>query len=320
MLKPRVSVCITTYNQDRYIKDCIMGVVAQQLDVELEVLIGDDGSTDATGDVLREIVDSVACVIKIFRHEKNIGSSENLQYLVGKATGDYIAHLDGDDLWMPGKLAAQVDFLNRNPECVAVYANGALIDDAKRMLGVFNRKIPDKFGREFLLEKGNFLHHSSIVYRGQYGKEILNMKTPFIDYQIHLRLAKFGKLGFLNEMLTAYRLNAVNSVMQKSGHIVSRLFEDAVVEELVTEKVCPGILRSVVFDWFVSSWFTIVRLGEVRKGVEKMKRVWSLAPASSLVLVLVALPGMVVRYYGLQYLKRICNGITGSTLYVYTRR
>lgn len=318
-MKPKVSVCVTTYNQERYIKDCLISVVAQQHDVELEIMVGDDASTDRTSEIIKEIAENHHGVIKIFRHEENLGGGGNLIFLIEKATGDYIAHLDGDDYWMPGKLSAQVDFLRRHQECTAVYANAVLIDEANDILGAFNRPLPGVFDLDYLLEKGNFLNHSSLVYRGECREKILEIQPPFVDYHIHIKLAELGKLGFLNKMLTAYRLNAVGSMMTNFGDRISKLLVDATVGAITEGKVNRKSSRLILFNWFVYYWFMIIILGEIRKGMENMKRLWPLVPGSPVLLVMTSLPCMFIRYLK-EGFRRRCNKVSGSRLYIYQRR
>ena len=287
--------------------------------MELEILVGDDASTDRTSEIIKEIAGTFHGVIKLFRHEENLGPSANYKYLIEKATGEYIAHLDGDDYWMPGKLAAQVEFLRRHQECTAVYANAVLIDEAKDILGAFNGPIPEVFDFDYLLEKGNFLNHSSLVYRSGYRKIILELQPPWVDYQIHIKLAEFGKLGFLNQMLVAYRWNAVGSTIANSGDLVFKLIDDTVVGVLTEGKVNRKSSRSIIFNCFVSSWFLIIICGETRKGMEKMKRFWPLVPGSPMWLVLTAMPCMFIRF-GKEFFRQKCNRLYGARLYVkYTR-
>src|SRR5437764_971025 len=119
--RPIVSVCVTTYNHEAYIKDCLISVLSQEIDVPVEVLVGDDGSSDMTGRIVAEVMLSYPGNIQYFFHAENLGPSANYQFLINNATGSYIAHLDGDDHWLPGKLAAQLHLLALHPECSACF-------------------------------------------------------------------------------------------------------------------------------------------------------------------------------------------------------
>ena len=129
MILPRVTVCIVTYNHERYIHDCIMSVLAQAHDVSLEVLIGDDQSTDRTEEIARALAARFPDVIRYFRHENRLGPGGNYQFLIGRARGEYIAHLDGDDFWLPGKLTKQISVMDKDSGVSASYTNALCIDD-----------------------------------------------------------------------------------------------------------------------------------------------------------------------------------------------
>lgn len=230
MTTPRVSVCVVTYNHEHYIHDCLMTVLAQGHDVPLEILVGDDQSTDRTEEVIRALASRFPEVIRYFRHETRLGPAGNYQFLIGKAQGEYIAHLDGDDYWLPGKLIAQLEVLDAYPECVAAYSNAICVNHSGEFLGVFTNPVPDRFDLNSLLQRGNFLNHSSLVYRAKFGESIRRWSLEFLDYRIHLNLAYFGQLAYLNSPYVGYRVNSVGSMLVHQNELVTELYWAAVHE------------------------------------------------------------------------------------------
>ena len=93
-----------------------MSVLSQSVPGPVEILVGDDSSTDDTFFVIEKVICKYPGNIKYIRREKNMGACLNLKDLVSSANGEFIAHLDGDDYWLPGKLNAQVSFLKKNSE------------------------------------------------------------------------------------------------------------------------------------------------------------------------------------------------------------
>lgn len=259
--KPKVSVCVVTYNHDRYIKDCLFSVLSQQYDVQLEILVGDDGSTDRTLEIIKSIIESYPGIIKLFSHEKNMGTAANYQFLIAKAQGNYIAHLDGDDYWMPGKLETQIDFLNKHPECVAVYSNAVVVSDNHELIGGFNNKLPEIFDLNFLLKKGNFLNHSTLLYHSKYKKNILEITENFIDYRIHIRLALHGNLGYLNDTLTVYRFKSATSVLISHNDLVIRLFFEA-LRDIDLKSIEKSSLISCISYFGIQIIFFSLRRGQ----------------------------------------------------------
>src|SRR6187402_281533 len=129
-IRPKVSVLIVTYNQRPWIAQAIESALAQQVCFDIEIIIGDDCSTDGT----REIVKSYAArhpdVIRLNLldcHPDGIPGRVNQVSTLKACRGELIAFLDGDDFWTdPGKLAHQVSLLEADPSIVGV-AHDALI-------------------------------------------------------------------------------------------------------------------------------------------------------------------------------------------------
>jgi glycosyltransferase involved in cell wall biosynthesis len=160
----------------------------------------------------------------------NLGPSQNYQDMIRRASGDFIAHIDGDDYWMPNRLAAQLAHFSEHPECVAVYSNAHIIDDAGQLIGAFNNPQPEIFDTEYLLRQGNFLNHSSMLYRGEFKSAITNLSGSFIDYRMHLRLSRYGKLGYVNRDLVAYRSGTSTSMIKHVPYKVNDMYWEAITD------------------------------------------------------------------------------------------
>ncbi len=231
MRQPLISVCIVSYNHQAYITDCLTSVLTQYGAFRLEVLLGDDASTDDTVMIVRNIIDQYhgQADIRLFAHEQNLGPSQNYQFLITRAEGDYIAHLDGDDFWLPGKLQTQLQFLETHPDCPACYTNTVVMQDDKSHWGFFNTIQPQHICTEELIRKGNLLNHSSLLYRSQHKPTILDFPDNFIDYRIHLALSRQGTLGYINQILVSYRLNSSTSMIRLMREKFILLYVDALL-------------------------------------------------------------------------------------------
>jgi len=252
---PLVTVCVATYHQDRYIEDCLNTVLAQSGDVPLEVLVGDDGCSPETPRIVERLSRRYPGIIQYFRHQKNLGPSANYQFLVGRATGKYIAHLDGDDYWLPGKLKAQTAWLDAHPDSPATYANAAVIDSEGVLIGVFSSDIHRVIDLPFLLERGNFLNHSSMLYRASCRGVVLGIEGPFIDYRMHLGFARQGGLGFDHRVGVVYRHGSEHSMVQKVPEIVRELYFDAVNSVLLDPRVSDVVRRRVLVHFLADIMF-----------------------------------------------------------------
>ena len=258
MNAPMVSVCIATYNHEQYISDCIMSVIAQCNDLTLEILIGDDQSDDRTPEIILTLAQAYPHLIRYFRHTARLGcGSKNYQALIPKTRGSFIAHLDGDDFWLPGKLRRQISLLKSKPELIAVFSNAVVINDHGLQRGAFNGHIPGIFDTGFLLQKGNFLCHASLVYRAKAKGTILNIPAPFLDYQIHLQLAQQGKLGYVNEALVGYRVASSTSVSVLQTDYVQNLYWQALSSIKVRPEISAELASSKAHFLFTSSWLML---------------------------------------------------------------
>lgn len=119
---PKVSVCVITYNQEKYIRQCLQSIVDQETDFDFEVIVGEDCSTDGTRLIVQEFEERYPGIVKPIYQEKNIGAGvHNFLTVHCAAVGEYIAHVDGDDYCLPGKLKAQADLLDMDPDCSIVF-------------------------------------------------------------------------------------------------------------------------------------------------------------------------------------------------------
>lgn len=259
MDRPLVSVCIVTYNHERYIYDCIMSVLAQSRDFKLEVLVGDDLSEDRTSATVKAIASDYPHIIRYFRHSCRLGPAANYQFLIKRARGAFIAHLDGDDYWLPGKLNTQISFLNRHPDFSAVYSNAIVISDDGFPIGLFNNPQPEKFGINDLLSRGNFLNNSSMIYRTALKDSLLSEESPFIDYHVHLSHARRGPVGYVNQAFVAYRMGSSSSMIVHANDTVRQLYWDAMLHS-VCDLVDAYSLAQGMAEFVRSVFFRSVRM------------------------------------------------------------
>jgi hypothetical protein len=197
------------------------------------------------------------------RHQERLGSgSRNYQVLIEQARGELIAHLDGDDFWMPGKLAAQVRFMRDNPECPAVYGNAMAMDDNGSLIGSFNNRLPERFDLNALVRRGNFLCQSSIVYRASVRGDLLALPAPVLDFQMHLLYARHGAVGYLNRVVVAYRANSSTSILASANDRTRRLYW-ATLLAAASYGVRPLDLARGMAEFARSVFFRSIRMRDI---------------------------------------------------------
>lgn len=251
---PVVSVLMLAYNHGPYLAQAIEGVLAQQSDMPIELLIGEDCSPDDTREIALRYQRENPQTIRVFIAEQNLGSSLNHRRILLAARGEFHAYLDGDDYWLPGKLARQIDYLRENPSCTAVYTNALTVDQDGNTIGLFNDVGNEQFNLSALIRRGNFLNNSSITYRATSRNALLGVEDPAIDYRVHLLLAQTGFLAQIQEPLTVYRIGSIGSMVAHGNNRVRQLYWEAIMSvprELVTDHdFAQGVadfLRRVIF-------------------------------------------------------------------------
>ncbi|CVI73545.1 Putative glycosyltransferase EpsE [Clostridiales bacterium CHKCI001] len=125
-----ITVAMLTYNHEKYIEKAIQSVLEQKTEYPVQLVIGEDASTDATADIIRMYKQKYSDKIQAILRTKNIGIKANSLDVLRQCQGDYVAYLEGDDYWTdPYKLQKQVDFLERHSDYVAVYHKCEIINE-----------------------------------------------------------------------------------------------------------------------------------------------------------------------------------------------
>ena len=135
-MSPLVSVVVTTYNHEPYLTRALDAILQQECDFGVEIILGEDCSTDGTLSICREYAERYPTQITLIASAENVGWRENYRRCVEAARGKYIAFCDGDDYWCDAnRLAEQVALMEQNERvglCYTLaerkYENGAFVE------------------------------------------------------------------------------------------------------------------------------------------------------------------------------------------------
>ena len=133
---PLISICIPTFNQEKYIRETLDSILAQSANVPYEIIIADDCSSDRTASICEEYQRKFADKIKYISNKKNQGLVVNLfDTLLPNVRGKYIALCAGDDVWIdPRKIESQLDILSNNDSVSVVHTRHNFYYDASNTL------------------------------------------------------------------------------------------------------------------------------------------------------------------------------------------
>ncbi|MFW5793379.1 MAG: glycosyltransferase [Bacteroidota bacterium] len=251
---PLVSVRLMTYNQADFIKDTIDGIMIQRTNFFVEVVVGDDFSTDDTLKIIRSYSDKKNIKIRILNRSigdeywqirQRLGRLNNFTNTIENCKGKYIALLDGDDYWSdPYKLQKQVDFLEENPEYGMVSADIDLIDENGNTIPDNNMVLKQRANYKstvdfFDLLKINQINTLTVCARADLMKylaeRVVKENLWFVyDYWFWLNISSERKVRVLDEKMAAYRVHNGGISKQKDFFKIRKVLvqKDALNEAL----------------------------------------------------------------------------------------
>ena len=206
-----VSICIATYNGERYLKKQLNSICSQTYE-NIEIIIQDDCSSDNTIKIIEAYQQKHP--IKLFQNNTNLGYIKNFESLVAKANGEYIALCDQDDIWEKDKIELLVKNIG---SASLIYANSLLIDADDTSL---EKTLQEKLKNNFISsqEPLNFLFDNSVSAHAMlFKKELVPTIVPFpqqiyFDAWIAMNAANKQGVRYLNKNLVYYRQHANNTL------------------------------------------------------------------------------------------------------------
>lgn len=217
MNQPLISVLIPVYNAERFLKPAIKSIIDQSF-TDWEMICINDGSSDATGQILEDF--AASCPRMHVYHQENRGLTETLNRGITLARTPLVARMDADDIAMPDRLAKQVDFLIDHPHHVAVGGAILKIDTDSDRLGVDRLPTLHEDIEAALLTRRTGLFHPTVLYRRAAVQAVGGYRVEHVaveDHDLWLRLAQYGRLGNLDDVLLCYRLHPGSTCWQRAA-------------------------------------------------------------------------------------------------------
>lgn len=205
-----------TYAQEKFIEQAILGVLSQECDFEIELIIANDCSPDKTDYIIQKIIKnhSRGKWIKYIENSENLGMMANSKMVLQECKGEYIAVCEGDDYWInPNKLQKQVSFLEANPEYILTFHNAHVINSINNTKQLFVESYSKTdYNVEDIFESW-LIPTASMVFRNCLGDNFPDffLKSTHGDLALQVYLFEFGKFFAHQEIMSVYRINE-NSV------------------------------------------------------------------------------------------------------------
>lgn len=206
----KLSVCMITYNHEKYIQKAIESVLMQETDFEYELVISNDNSTDTTHEIIEKLISEhpKASNIRYINRKENIGMINNAKETLQECKGEFIAICEGDDYWIDSnKLQKQVDFLSKHKEYSICFHKVNLEEPDGSIIEDTITRVPEEHETlEDLARAGNYIHTPSIVFKNIHFKYPNQFEvTPAGDFFKQMLLAEHGKIHYIDQVMAIYR-------------------------------------------------------------------------------------------------------------------
>lgn len=295
----KVSILMTVYNQEGLISQAVESVLMQDVNFDYEIVIGEDNSTDRTREIVLGFQAEYPEKIRVQLRDPEISERDRARGLGGKTNfvrglqeceGEYVALLDGDDYWTdPHKLQKQVDFLESHPECSLCFHNAEMFYDdgsqpSEKLRSAEQKEIStveDILGGMVPIPCTVLFRNNLIGVMPELFDKVTNG-----DWMLDVMLAERGKVGYINEVMAAYRIHGegfwsrLSSTQRLKGHINTYRTIDAHLKfkyhELISKKIAE--LKEVHARLCLCQYHEVVKKGELKTGFRLLIEATQYAP------------------------------------------
>lgn len=227
-MDPIVSIRVITYNHERYLAQCLEGILMQRTTFPFEVIVGEDCSTDGTRAIATAYAQRYPDRLRLITSETNVGGWANALRVRAACRGRYHALCEGDDCWIdPLKLQKQVDFLEAHPASPLCFHDALIIWEGKTSWPRYYcpNDLAELITLEEVITRPCFIPTASIVLRASLYQTLPQWEREVWCSDLTLRLwsAQLGPLGYLNEIMSLWRRVPTGMTNTTS---VQRSFED----------------------------------------------------------------------------------------------
>ncbi len=264
----RVSVLVTFYNQEKYVDQALKSIIGQKTDFKVKILVGDDGSSDKTQEIVRTWIDRYPDTIELYvmdrapgKHIAGFRASKNRLNLLQYVSTEYFIYLDGDDYFdYEEKLQRQVEILDRpeNKDCIAcghnidkLYADGKLVPMTSTKLQEGKYR-PKQYWRRIYFHTDTLLIRSAVI-------PTINRKqveNNFNDNLITFCVIQRGNLYYIPESWAVYLQTGVG--IWTSGKQVINTIRNLFLYDLCNQ-INPDMKKETA-QRFSDTWMSLLRL------------------------------------------------------------
>lgn len=213
-MHPKVSVLVITYNQVDFINETITSVLEQDYP-NFEFIIADDGSTDGTAQIISEYAARYPHIIVPLIELPNVGITGNSNRGLESCSGKYVAIMGGDDLFLPGKLTAQVKWLEQNENRILCYHDMEVFDSVTNQTLYYQSRMVDFHQGSPLkiIKHGAFFGATTVMFRKAFPPVFFDNRISVASdwlYWFEIAEVQGGTIGYIDGVYARYRKHTRN--------------------------------------------------------------------------------------------------------------
>lgn len=233
---PAVSICCTTYNHEKYIRECVESFLMQETTFPVEIIVCDDASTDSTTSIVREYERSYPGLFRPIYHQDNMfskGFRPMVDFVLPRVRGRYIAMCEGDDYWTDSvKLQEQYEFLESRPDYVMCHHNTLKIfEGSDRPPVLYKHEPKERYDLRDYLDIPYFQSREGLLPGHTSSRFIRTSAVPTSfppwlyasisgDICLCALIAKNGPSGFIKKTMSVRRKNPGGVTYRHKGLVV----------------------------------------------------------------------------------------------------
>lgn len=251
-----ISVIIPSYNRANTVGQTIKSIICQQVDADIEIVIGDDCSTDNAREVLLQYRDMYPDIIRLFFWEENRGLGANWAACVKECRGKYICNCDNDDYWHnPQKLQFQLDYMESHPESNVLITNHRCHNRDTGIITEEVAKIDCTIPLQNAMWGGSSFCNATIMYRADFMKthldldEFIKRRLSLQDWPAWVILAAYTEFDILPISTATFGIETVSITRPDTYERLERRYKrDAIVYEYLCE-LFPNVFPFDKTEW-----------------------------------------------------------------------
>jgi glycosyltransferase involved in cell wall biosynthesis len=265
--RPKVSICIPSYNNGSLIGTAIRSVLDQTFK-DIEIIVVDNDSVDDSERVVRSYIDER---IKFSKNSKNIGMTRNWNKCISMASGEFICLLCADDMYLPTFVERTLSMLEAHPNLGFVYCAYRKINDRGETIGECRMQMNDTTESGFAfferLIHGNFVTISGVMVGRNRFEELgcFDEELAYApDWEMLARMSLHYDVGYVSEPLACYRFHESNftKTIKKSNRLIHEGFKT--IDRIASDRAGAHFLHSKPFDPSILKSEYVMRVMGVR--------------------------------------------------------